>query len=241
MLFADVAGFTGLPEEHLPEFFQKFLGIVEQELKTTTYLLANTWGDALYIVFADVVACADFALRLLRKLKEIDFQAWGIKLSNDKQPGVRIGLHTGPTFEGMDPIIGKINYFGSHVSRAARIEPVTTPGCLRERAVCRRAGDEPGTPLCVRVPGAATAEQGLRRPVPVVLADPQTGLRRHAGVRSGCIVMGCALEKLFIKEFITGEVWRLWREHKDRAWAQAVADAPVSKAELLSIRDSGKL
>jgi class 3 adenylate cyclase len=42
---------------------------------------------------------------------------------------VRIGLHTGPVFEAHDAIIGRNNYFGSHVSRAARIEPVTAPGC----------------------------------------------------------------------------------------------------------------
>jgi class 3 adenylate cyclase len=129
MLFADVAGFSGLPEAHLPAFFLEFLGIVEQQLKTTTVLLANTWGDGLYIVFADVVACAEFALRLLRELERIDFQAFQLQLQKDKTPGVRIGLHTGPVFEGYDAIIGKTNYFGSHVSRAARIEPVTTPGC----------------------------------------------------------------------------------------------------------------
>ncbi len=37
--------------------------------------------------------------------------------------------HTGPVFEGYDAVIGRNNYFGSHVSRAARIEPVTAPGC----------------------------------------------------------------------------------------------------------------
>ena len=35
----------------------------------------------------------------------------------------------GPVYSGHDPIIGKMNYYGSHVNRAARIEPVTIPGC----------------------------------------------------------------------------------------------------------------
>jgi class 3 adenylate cyclase len=129
MLFADVAGFSGLPEEHLPGFFQQFLGIVVKQLKTTAPLFANTWGDGLYVVFADVLTCADFALRLLQALEQIDFKVFQLHLEKDKKPGVRIGLHTGPVFEDEDPIIGKTNYFGSHVSRAARIEPVTTPGC----------------------------------------------------------------------------------------------------------------
>ena len=42
---------------------------------------------------------------------------------------LRIGLHTGPVFKGIDPIIDRLNYFGSQVTRAARIEPVTIPGC----------------------------------------------------------------------------------------------------------------
>jgi class 3 adenylate cyclase/tetratricopeptide (TPR) repeat protein len=129
MLFADVAGFSGLPEPHLPAFFIEFLALVEQELKSTKTLFQNTWGDGLYIVFEDVVPCADFALRLLQRLETFDFSSFGFKLTKDKQPGVRIGLHTGPVFEGHDAIIGRNNYFGSHVSRAARIEPVTVPGC----------------------------------------------------------------------------------------------------------------
>jgi len=129
MLFADVAGFSGLPEPHLPAFFIEFLALVEYELKTTRTLFQNTWGDGLYIVFEEVVACADFALRLLQRLERFDFTSFGFNLKEDKQPGVRIGLHTGPVFEGYDAIIGRNNYFGSHVSRAARIEPVTAPGC----------------------------------------------------------------------------------------------------------------
>ena len=129
MLFADVAGFSGLPEPHLPAFFIEFLALVEQQLKTTPTLFRNTWGDGLYIVFPDVVGCADYALRLLRRLEGFDFAGFGLRLPEDKKPGVRIGLHTGPVYEAYDAIIGRNNYFGSHVSRAARIEPVTAPGC----------------------------------------------------------------------------------------------------------------
>jgi hypothetical protein len=33
-----------------------------------------------------------------------------------------------PVFETTDPVQGVTNYFGAHVSRTARIEPVTPPG-----------------------------------------------------------------------------------------------------------------
>ena len=39
-------------------------------------------------------------------------------------------MHAGPVFCGFDPIIGRDNYFGSSVTKAARIEPVTPPGIV---------------------------------------------------------------------------------------------------------------
>jgi class 3 adenylate cyclase len=129
MLFADVAGFSGLPEAHLPAFFLEFLGLVSKELKATPALSQNTWGDGLYLVFEDVARCAAFAMRLLERCERFDFPSFGFALSEERRPGVRIGLHVGPVYEGVDPIIDRKNYFGNHVSRAARIEPVTAVGC----------------------------------------------------------------------------------------------------------------
>jgi class 3 adenylate cyclase len=126
MLFADVKNFSKLPEKQAPDFFLKFLSLVEAALKAGTEpLFGNTWGDGLYVVFDDVVPCADFALRFLESLEAVDWSALGLP----KDSGVRIGMHAGPVFRGHDPIINRDNFFGSHVSRAARIEPVTVPGC----------------------------------------------------------------------------------------------------------------
>ncbi len=113
-----------------------FLTLVEQQLKTTPALFQNTWGDGLYVVFADVVTCAGFAVRLLERLDRFDFASFGFALGEGKKPGVRIGLHTGPVFEGHDAIIGRSNYFGSHVSRAAQDRAGDGAGvCFCERAV----------------------------------------------------------------------------------------------------------
>ena len=43
---------------------------------------------------------------------------------------IRIGLHAGPVYPQWDQLIGRVNYFGTHVNRAARIEPKTPPGCV---------------------------------------------------------------------------------------------------------------
>jgi class 3 adenylate cyclase/tetratricopeptide (TPR) repeat protein len=129
MLFGDVAGFSGVAEKSLPRFFVEFLRIVAEELRATPPLCKNTWGDGLYLVFDDVATCADFAMRLVNRMEEFDFEGHGFKKQLDKRPGVRIGLHYGPVFMiEEDPILEARNFYGSHVSRAARIEPVTVVG-----------------------------------------------------------------------------------------------------------------
>ena len=43
---------------------------------------------------------------------------------------IRIALHVGPVFKGIDPITDKGNAYGTHINRTARMEPVTLPGCI---------------------------------------------------------------------------------------------------------------
>ena len=131
MLFADVSGYSRVGEVDLPRFVETFLRIVAEELRTgpTQPAARNTWGDALYLVFDTVAECAEFALRLLGKLNEMELGEYGFETANEKRAGVRIGLHYGPVFAiDPDPIIGRRSFFGSHVNRAARIEPITLVG-----------------------------------------------------------------------------------------------------------------
>ncbi len=45
-----------------------------------------------------------------------------------KDVALRVGADFGPVTEKYDPVIGRPNYFGVHINRAARIEPVTPEG-----------------------------------------------------------------------------------------------------------------
>jgi class 3 adenylate cyclase len=128
MLFGDVVGFSKLREAEAPAFFVNFLGLVARQMEqsATPPASCNTWGDGLYIVFDDAAAAAGFALGLRDRIARTDWQ------SHDLPVGLsaRIGMHSGPVFQAFDPIIQRINYFGSHVTRSARIEPVTAPGSV---------------------------------------------------------------------------------------------------------------
>jgi class 3 adenylate cyclase/tetratricopeptide (TPR) repeat protein len=127
MLFADVKDFSKLREENSPRFFQRFLEEVAAVLRALRCppIFSNTWGDGLYLVFDHVVDCAEAALHLLERVDQLDWKGLGFGATTP----VRTGIHAGPVFSGIDPIIGQRNFFGSHVNRAARIEPVTIPGC----------------------------------------------------------------------------------------------------------------
>jgi class 3 adenylate cyclase len=128
ILFADFAGYSRLHDAYAPLFQGRFWNIVADEIKAATAkpLMANTWGDALYVVFESPVDGAEFALRLLASMQAVDWTAAG--LSDSSQ--IRVALHAGPVFTGFDPIIGRDNCFGSSVTRTARIEPVTPPGMI---------------------------------------------------------------------------------------------------------------
>ena len=127
MLFADVKNFSHLSEEQTPAFFVTFLNKVAHEIAASKHqpAFANTWGDGLFLVFNSVGECADFALRLLERIEKTDWTRVGLPSDTT----IRMGIHAGPVYASRDKIIGRTNFFGAHVNRAARIEPVTTPGC----------------------------------------------------------------------------------------------------------------
>ncbi len=128
LLFADFAGYSRLHDAFAPLFQGSFWKIAADEIDASSRkpLMANSWGDALYVVFESPNDGAEFALRLLASMCAVDWTVAG--LSNRSQ--IRIALHAGPVFRGFDPIMGRDNYFGSSVTRTAHMEPVTPPGMV---------------------------------------------------------------------------------------------------------------
>ncbi|MEY2540070.1 MAG: hypothetical protein QOG67_3810 [Verrucomicrobiota bacterium] len=126
LLFADAIGFSKLAESEVPRFVEHFLGAIAKlsENFADRLLAKNTWGDGLYFVFSDVAAAGKFGLELADLVAGTNWDEKKLR------PGLslRIGLHAGPAYEFDDPITGHRSYSGTHVSRAARIEPITPPG-----------------------------------------------------------------------------------------------------------------
>jgi class 3 adenylate cyclase/tetratricopeptide (TPR) repeat protein len=141
MLFADIVGYSKLTEVAIPEFVTCFLERVSQLAANSQHApqSVNTWGDAVYAVFDFAVDAGNFALELARMIHDNDAEwvqrglYWEEPASGGKPAvkhplNIRIGLHTGPVFLHYDPVVRRLGYTGAHVSRAARIEPVTKPG-----------------------------------------------------------------------------------------------------------------
>jgi len=128
MLFADFAGYSRLHDAFAPLFQARFLEIGAALIASAKSkpLEAKTWGDAVYAVFESPHEGADFALRFLERMLQVDWTAAGLASTSQ----VRIALHAGPVFCGFDPVMGRDSHFGSSVTRAARIEPVTPPGMV---------------------------------------------------------------------------------------------------------------
>lgn len=126
MLFGDVKGFSKLTEAQIPGFVQHVLGTLGRVLARygDHVLYRNTWGDGLFLVLGDAAIGARCALALQAALEALDLSAFGLP----DTLALRLGGHFGPVYETTDPVQGVTNYFGAHVSRTARIEPVTPPG-----------------------------------------------------------------------------------------------------------------
>jgi class 3 adenylate cyclase len=126
LVFADFAGFSRLPEPVIPEFWQTVMAGCARALAphAGAILSANTWGDGLHLVLDRVEAAAPALLDLREALAGLDLTRFG----NAGDTGMRIAAHFGSVYEMVDPVTRRPNFYGTEVSRAARLEPVTPPG-----------------------------------------------------------------------------------------------------------------
>jgi class 3 adenylate cyclase len=83
--------------------------------------IRNTWGDGLYLVLPSAGAAARCASKLQQVMRTLDPGPIG-------QMGLRLAGHVGPVFDCYDAVTRQRSFFGSHVTRTARMEPVTPEG-----------------------------------------------------------------------------------------------------------------
>lgn len=125
MLFADLVGFSKLQEEHVPaflDFVRRLHARVAGGQNPPEFI--KTWGDGIFAVAPRALDIAEFALKLKDAVGAVSDEVKGLP----RRLAIRISLHAGPAFEAEDPFTGLGNAYGTHINRAARLEPVTVPG-----------------------------------------------------------------------------------------------------------------
>lgn len=124
-LYGDVEGFSKIAESRLPAFLRDFMGEVAGAIErhASAILYRNTWGDAVFLVLSDIAAAAELALAIQER-------AAFLRREGGWKETLRIALHHGPVFRGWDPVRKAPSYFGTQVSRVARLEPVVMSGAV---------------------------------------------------------------------------------------------------------------
>lgn len=130
ILFADYKGFSKLGERELPAFAAKVMGAIGEVLDDfdDQILFRNTWGDAVYAVISTPAIAARVAILLQERLARPPRELMGN--GDGSGMGMRIGIHHGPIYRGFDRVVKQPLWFGTEVTRTARIEPVTPTGAV---------------------------------------------------------------------------------------------------------------
>ena len=126
IMFADVVGYSSLPETVIPKYVAQFNQRVSRLIAESAAapINVNTWGDGLFFVFNGVEDAGRFAL----DLRDLVLKTNWIEVGLPRNLSIRIGVHAGPVYVNFDPVVREISFTGAHVSRAARIEPIAHEG-----------------------------------------------------------------------------------------------------------------
>jgi class 3 adenylate cyclase len=156
ILVIDFAAFSRLPDESIPVFHECVMRPVAEVLAEHEdgRLYDNSWGDAIIAVFERAPMAAHFSLDLQDRLATVPFAALGLPAT--LRP--RIAGDFGKTWQGYDFVRKELTFYGSHVTRAARLEPVTPPGAVYVTESFAAAAAEDRALACRYVGELATAK-----------------------------------------------------------------------------------
>jgi len=126
ILFADTVSFSRLTDVAVRRFVEHFLGGIAGLIEGLPQapVTLNTWGDGLFAIFHSVRDAGCLALELTELVSQTDWAARDLP----EDLNLRVALHAGPVWSYTNPVTGKSDYTGTHVTRAARLEPSTPPG-----------------------------------------------------------------------------------------------------------------
>ncbi len=126
LVFSDMVGFAKLNDVEIHQYWTQVLPEIVRAIQpfASGILLRRTWGDAIHIATTDALTAAQICLAMLDQVQQLRPRLAG-RLA---QLELRIGAHFAPAFANVDALEERATFFGSQLSFAARVEPVTPPG-----------------------------------------------------------------------------------------------------------------
>src|SRR5436309_536351 len=115
VLFSDVSGFTALEGREIGVFVERVMGAAARLVGDRRPLVSNTWGDAIFLVFATAQEAVECAFALRDEIRNRDWKREGIH----KRLAMRIALHNAHVTLVDDPITRRGNAYGPQVSKTA--------------------------------------------------------------------------------------------------------------------------
>lgn len=130
ILFADVVNFSRLNDQQILSFVRHLMEPLAEIVNRagSANVTREDRGDGFKLVFNHVRAAGQCALDICDFVRHAITTAQWTELGLPASLNLRIGLHAGPVAGYIHPLTRQQRYTGSHVVRAARIEPKTPPG-----------------------------------------------------------------------------------------------------------------
>lgn len=121
ILFSDIAGFSTLTDDQIDIFARAVLPQISAILEKRLPRCQNTWGDAVYAIFAEPSAAAMAAIELRDLFRKTDWRQMGLPDGF----GIRIALHAATVALVSNPVRHRApDAFGKQINFTARIEPI---------------------------------------------------------------------------------------------------------------------
>ena len=127
VLFADMRGFSKLADEQYVRFDETVMAALARVLEqATAWWSVNTWATP-----SPSFSTTSWRRQTARSGSRRRWLPWDLRSAGlPEHLALRLGAHLGPVQPSFDPVRGVPTFTGSHVSRTARIEPVTPPGAI---------------------------------------------------------------------------------------------------------------
>lgn len=128
LVFTDMVGFSRFSDAEIRVYWTEIVPRLASTIAAygSRVLLKQTWGDALHVVTDDAQTAARVSLELIDAVRALREGYSGRLGALD----IRVGAHYAPAWVGHDTVQSVPTYYGSQLSFAARVEPVTPPGSV---------------------------------------------------------------------------------------------------------------